>query len=112
VLAFSDEALALLMIAAGRIQQRRRGEWLRATARKFEPTPNAVRLARARQRQDNGVAYYRLQLDAVAVEQLLVREGYLLDGRDYERTAVETALADFITRLCDMHVGTDSSDGQ
>ena len=106
MLSFSDESLAQLVIAASRVPQRSRAKWLRATARKFEPSANALRLRNARERQDNGVGYYRLALNEVAIEELLSREGLLLPGRDYSRAEVEVALAEFITRLCafDMHV--------
>jgi hypothetical protein len=55
MLAFSDESLARLAIAASRIPQNRRAKWLRKIARQLEPTPNALRLRNARERQDNGI---------------------------------------------------------
>jgi hypothetical protein len=104
-----DAALARFVRAAKSISVRKRGRWLRKIAHQLEPSPNAVRLRHARQRQEIGFGYYRLALNEVAVEELLIREELLLAGRDYSRAQVERALAEFITRLCafDMHVEPD-----
>jgi hypothetical protein len=110
MIGFSDQGLALLAIAAGRVRHNQRAKWLRRLARQLEPTPNAVRLRNARHRQDNGVSFFRLELPTVEVEQLLLREGLLVGNRDFHRAEVELALAEFITRLCafDMHVEPES----
>jgi len=113
MLAFDDESLARLIRAAGKVSYRKRGRWLRKIAHELDPSPNALRLARARKRQDNGIGYYRLQLDTVEVEALLCREGYLVASKDYDRAAIEQALALFIAELCkfDMHVEPESGNG-
>jgi hypothetical protein len=113
VLALTDEQLALLCIAATAYRANRRARWLRKIARLVDPTPNALRCRRARQRQNNGVKVYCVPLDTIEVEALLTRERLLAPGRDYARAEVETALAEFITRLCafDMHVEPEAGNG-
>jgi hypothetical protein len=113
MLAFTDAALVHLFLAASRVPQRRRARWLRNLARQLDPsspTPNALRCRNARQRQNNGVKVYCVPLDTIEVEALLTRERLLAPGRDYARAEVETALAEFINRLCafDMHVEAES----
>jgi hypothetical protein len=113
VLALTDTQLALLCIKATAFRANHRGRWLRKIARAVDPTPNALRCRRARQRRNNGTAYYRLALAQVEIEELLVREGLLAPGQEYTRAQVEAALAEFITRLCafDMHVEPEAGNG-
>ena len=114
MLAFSDGALVQLMNAARKIERRRRGAWLRRIARQLEEPASAnVRACRiARQRQNNGVAVYRLALDAVDIEALLEREGLLPVGVDHAHRSVEAALKAFVTALADFDrsVGLGSGD--
>jgi hypothetical protein len=107
VLALDDAALARLVIAATRIRPNHRARWLRRIARAVDPSPNALRLRRARQRQNNGTATYRLALNQVPIEELLVRERLLAPGQEYTRAQVEAALTTFLHALTqiDMHVG-------
>ena len=113
MLQFDDKSLAVLIRATLKVSYRKRGRFLRRLAHDLDPSPNALRLARARQRQDNGIGYYRLQLPTLEVEALLCREGYLVASKDYDRAAIEQALARFITELCnfDMHVEPESGNG-
>jgi hypothetical protein len=107
LLQFNDESLARLIRATAKISHRKRGRFLRRLAHDWDPSPNALRLRKARQRQNHGVKYFRLVLNELAVEELLIREQRLLPGRDYSRAEVESQLARFIDDLCkfDMHVG-------
>jgi hypothetical protein len=106
VLALTDEALARFAIAATAYRSNHRARWLRKIARQLDPSPNALRLRRARQRQSNGVATYHLALDQVEIEELLVRERLLAPGQEYSRAQVEQALTEFLHALAqiDMHV--------
>jgi hypothetical protein len=108
VLALTDQPLARLAIAASRIPQNRRAKWLRRLARELEPhapTPNAQACRDARSRQRDGISFFRLALDVIAVEHLLENEGLLRAGVDHSHIEIEAALADFITKLTDIIVG-------
>jgi hypothetical protein len=107
-LAFTDQSLARLVTAASKVSQRSRAKWLRAVARQLEPTPNILKCRNARERAKNGTAYYRLELDQVAIEEMLVRERLLSPGQEYSRREVEAALTTFLMALADLGVGPHS----
>lgn len=99
MLALTDEALARLVRAAQQVSHRKRSRWLRTTALALEGgTPNAQRVRKHRARVANGHRIYRLDLDSVAIETMLEREGLL--SLDPTHIEVERALTDFIHWLC------------
>src|SRR5262249_32616963 len=115
MLAFTDAALVHLFVAAGRVPQRRRARWLRNLARQLDPsspTPNAQACRDARIRARNGTVYYRIPLDRIDLEEMLIREGLLRAGVDHSHSEAEVALRYFITALIsvstDITVGTSS----
>jgi hypothetical protein len=88
MLALSDQGLAYLVLAAGRVSPRKRSRWLRELAVKLDPptiaTPTVVspahvrtlaarRKATERARRKNGLHVYRLELSDHAVEGMPVR---------------------------------------
>jgi hypothetical protein len=99
MLALTDEALARVAIAAGRIAPRQRSHWLQRVARELEghpPSPNAHRLRKFQARRHNGEKCFRLTLNEVDTEELLIASGLLTGDRDDTR-AVERALERFIS---------------
>jgi len=101
VLAFTDQGLAHLVIAAGRVRRERRAAWLLDLAHRVETERKraaAVRRTRAhRQRQRDGQRYYRLLIDDAAMEPLLdglVRAGRLSEADTMRQEAIEGALAE------------------
>jgi hypothetical protein len=103
MLALSDEALARLAIAAGRIAPQQRRRWLKSLARELEgsytPSPNAYRLRKFQARRHNGEKCFRLTLNEVDTEELLLASGTLAPSDRDEPRAVERALERFIS-LC------------
>src|SRR5262245_40710701 len=100
MLALSDGALAIVIRSAAKISVRKRSRWLQETAARLEaPTQNAVRSKRTRQRRANGRGIFRLELDVVAVEEMLTREGLLPTLTELSRSQVERALSEFVSRL-------------
>jgi hypothetical protein len=101
MLAFDDGALARILIGATRIAPSQRSRWLKKLAREFEgrTSPNAHRLRKFQSRRHNGEKCFRLTLNEVDTEELLLASGTpAADDRDDTR-AVERALERFIS-LC------------
>src|SRR5262249_1146687 len=101
-LALTDVGLALLVAAANRVAQHRRGRWLKSIAAELEghpPSPTARRLRRYQARRRNGQACYRLTLDEIDIEELLLASGTLAPADRDDHAAVERALARFLS-LC------------
>jgi len=99
MLAFTDESLARVFIAATRIPGSKRGRFLQEIAARFDPpsrSPNAQRQAEARARWRNGVRVYRLRLRDVAVEGLItmmIADGQLTESEALDHRAIEAKLA-------------------
>jgi hypothetical protein len=99
VLALSDGALAQLFVSATAIPERGRRRWLQRVARELEghqPTPLALRVRKSRARQRKGKASYRVTLDAVDLEEMLLSSGFLLPEHVDTHSEVEAALASFL----------------
>src|SRR5262245_20862275 len=105
MLQLSDQGIAYLAIAATRVDPRRRGQWLRELAEKFDPAsahPPAKlaarreRSRRSRKRRRNGMRSYRLDLpDAVVggVINALVATQKLSEADAADQRKVEAALS-------------------
>jgi hypothetical protein len=73
MIALSDEALARLVIGASRVRPNARARWPQDLARRLDPDPRPLtRQGRWRQRQRNGSAIFRLELN--------VERGALIEG--------------------------------
>jgi hypothetical protein len=113
VIGFSDTGLAYLFLAASRVPQRSRARWLRRLARDLDPsspTPNGQACRDARARQRNGISFFRIPVNRVDLEEMLIREGLIRAGVDHSHADVEAALQHFITTL--ISVSTDITVGQ
>ena len=102
VIGLSDQGLAHLVIAASRIAPQARGRWLRRLAHELEghpPSPNANRLRKFQARRHNGQKCFRLTLNEVDTEELLIASGVLGAADRDDTRAVERALERFIS-LC------------
>ena len=66
---------------------------------------------RFRIRDKAGLKMYRLLLDSVDIEELLVREELLTPGVDHDQRTVEAALTEFVSRLAGIHFGRDPEGG-
>jgi hypothetical protein len=102
MIALSDTGLGYLVIAAGRIAPSHRGRWLKSIARELEghqPSRNAYRLRKFQSRRHNGEKCFRLTLNEVDVEELLLASGTLAPSDRDDARAVERALERFIS-LC------------
>jgi hypothetical protein len=103
MLAFvDDQSLARLFIAASAVPVHERSRWLQQLARKLDPTPNAIYSRRWAARQRAGLNLYHIELDAVAIEALLQREGLLPTNSECTREQVEQALTTFLGRLIEL----------
>ena len=115
VLALSDAALARLCISATAIPERGRRRWLRRVARELEgyrPSAVALRVRKTRARRRQGQASYRVTLDAVDLEELLLSSGVLLPEQTDNHNAVEAALASFLQlRIADHRNGLPTDTG-
>ena len=70
LLALDDAALCRLLIGAGAVPYERRDTWLRSVAARFEarqPSANAVRQKRFRERQRNGQISLRIAVSRDAI---------------------------------------------
>ena len=100
MLAFSDEGLAHLVIAASRVSWRKRSRWLREIAQRSDPpaverSPAAARQTRVRARRKNGQHVYKLELAARAVEGLIGMmraTGRLTEREAFDHRRIETEL--------------------
>jgi hypothetical protein len=72
MLALTDASLARLVRAAQQISHDKRHRWLQETARRLEREPENRRLRKYRERVAAGHRIYRLDLDAVSIEAMLV----------------------------------------
>ena len=95
MLAFSDQGLAYLALAAGRVSPRKRSRWLRELAEKLDPpaverSPAAVRMAKVRANRAAGKHCYTMWISDRAVEGLIMR--LVLDGRLSESQALQPRL--------------------
>jgi hypothetical protein len=102
MLALDDQALARLFIAASGVPQPERARWLQRFARRLDPTPNALYSRRWRTRERSGLSLYHIELDTIAIETLLQREGLLPSYTELERADVERALTTFILKLIEL----------
>jgi hypothetical protein len=72
-------------------------------------TNAAERQRRARERRRHGLAIYRVVADEVAVEEVLVRAGWLSEHDRDDRAAVEAALSHVIALLAALPVTRDDA---
>jgi hypothetical protein len=101
MLALSDEALARVAIGATRVAPEHRSRWLRKNAAEFEghrPSPTARRLRKYQARRKNGLRCYRLMLDEVDTEEMLLASRLLAPADRDDTGAVERALTRFLSR--------------
>jgi hypothetical protein len=63
------------------------------------PTPAVLRLRKFRERRRNGQAIYKITLDEVAIEELLIAAQLLTPSARDDHAAVEAALGRFINLL-------------
>jgi hypothetical protein len=113
MLAFTDESLARVFISATAIAPQTRGRWLQDLARELEnkgrplfsggPKPSVQRLRDFRQRQRLGQSIYRLTLDAVNLEELLIAARTLRPEDRDTHSKVELALTKFLELLIADH---------
>jgi hypothetical protein len=101
MIGLSDAGLAYIVLAANRIAPQQRGRWLQRIAHELEHPPSATarRLRRYQARRRNGQACYRLTLDEIDTEELLLAAGTLAPADRDDHRKVESALAGFI-RIC------------
>jgi hypothetical protein len=69
-----------------------------------------LNLRRHRERRRLGIAVFRLPLDAVNVEEMLIREELLSPLVDHTHGAVEKALAEFVTKLSEIGFNAPDED--
>jgi len=108
VIALDDQALARLAIAATRVPERGRRRWLRRIARELEghrPSAVALRVRKFRTRQRNGERVYRVVVDQVGLEELLIVAQTLSPSARDDHTAVEAALKRLLSILIVDHHG-------
>jgi hypothetical protein len=116
-LAFDDAAIARLAGAVRKVSPRKRKRWLADVARQLDTaTPsrnsrNAQWCRASRARAKSGAVIYRLELDEVAIQEMLVNEGLLPARQEYTRRQVEAALTKFLVALTDITVGSNSGTG-
>lgn len=65
-------------------------------------TRNAIKLRNVRARARAGTEIYRLELDVVAMEEMLVREKLLSPGQEHTREQVAGALITLLTTLANL----------
>jgi hypothetical protein len=109
VLALTDESLARLAIAASAIPERGRRLWLRRVARELEghrPSAAALRVRKFRTRQRNGERVYRVAVDQIGLEELLIAAQTLSPSARDDHTAVEAALKRLLSILIVDHHGS------
>ena len=102
VLALDDGAFARLCIGATAVAPRLRRRWLARIAKELEghpPSATARRLRRYQARRHNGQKCYRLTLDEIDTEELLLAAGTLSPLERDDHGKVEAALARFLS-LC------------
>jgi hypothetical protein len=94
MLALDDAALAHIVIGATRVRASERGRWLHRLADKLDPAPlPSSRKQRWRQRQRNGHAIYRLDLNTTDVITALIAAGRLTEAEAERHELVESAIA-------------------
>jgi hypothetical protein len=112
-LCFSDQGLAHLVLAANRIAPNQRRRWLQRIARELEghtPSPTARRLRKFQARRRSGQKCYRLTLDEIDTEELLLASGTLAPSDRDDHGNVEAALSRFISLCIANHRNTFQSD--
>jgi hypothetical protein len=91
MLALTDQGLAHLAIAASRVSQPQRRDWLRDLAAKLDPprrpTSDAQRQARRRAHHRNGRRHHRFWLSDRCLEGLIMK--FILEGKLTERDALD-----------------------
>jgi len=99
VLAFSDESLARLAIAATSVPHEQRRQWLRKVAREVDAErrrkSDAHRQALARQRRRDGERVYRVAAHDDVIE-ALIRAGRLDERTALDHYAVEQAIGEVV----------------
>jgi hypothetical protein len=103
MLCFTDESLARLCIACTRMRPFERGPWLERLARRIEgaPAPNRTRAERQRayrNRQRNGRAYVRFQIDVEKVAAALATFGGPVSA---DPAALASELENFVDQWAD-----------
>lgn len=110
MLAFTDEGLARLVIAASAIPPSRRSDWLRSLAdqlERYSPRPRsagAFYTAAWRARGRAGRCLLKLEVDEVALAIALVDAGLLDPNIADDRAALTTAAQQALVRFCDGEV--------
>jgi hypothetical protein len=100
MLALDDAALARIAIGATRIPPAQRRRWLARVAAKLDPTPprsaGARRQRRARERERNGRAIFRIECDHDLVVSALIESKSITEVAALDRAAVERELGLFL----------------
>jgi hypothetical protein len=103
VLALTDEALGLVVIAATAISPEERSAWLADVASRLDPSPapsrNAIYTRRWRARQRNGRCLLKIEVDEVALIVGLVDNGFLSPALADDPVAVNRAAAKALEHL-------------
>jgi hypothetical protein len=89
MLALDDQALARVFIRATAIPHKDRSAWLQRLARQLDPSPNTQRVRAHRARLANGHRVFHLELDSLAIEAMLEREGLLSSTFDSTHQQIE-----------------------
>lgn len=118
MLSFTDEALALVCIAACRVRPEERSRWLRTLADRLDPSPAPSKAAKRqrvhRARVKAGRMVLRIAVDDVTVPTALV-EARLLDETDCDDREALTAAVERLLMLFSTenvtHNAADFSDG-
>jgi hypothetical protein len=109
MIGLSDIGLAYLAIAAGRVAPSRRGRWLKSVACELEgsytPSPTARRLRKYQARRRSGQKCYRLTLDEIDTEEMLLASGTLAPADRDDHSKVEAALQRLLSILIADHHG-------
>jgi hypothetical protein len=102
MLNFTDKGLAHLAIAATAVAPNQRRRWLKRIAAELDghpPTATALRLRQYRAGQRNGQRVYRVVLDQVELEELLIAAQTLAPHKRDDHAAVEAALQQLLAIL-------------
>jgi hypothetical protein len=101
VLALTDEALALVCIAAGRLPAEERGTWLEDLAEKLarKKGSRAASQKAYRARQEAGLMVLQVRVHDVAVPEMLAQAGLLQPNEIDDRKAAARAVERLIETI-------------
>ena len=100
MLAFSDAALAQIVIAAGRLPAEDRAQWLQRMAKRMEKAERRRQIQRTyRSRKRAGLMLLDVLVDEVAVPEALVQAGLLAPTDTDDSAAVAAAIEQMLSTI-------------